>query len=953
MTEHEDDKQAQFHEAYENKASELSDQQLHRSAQNLFFEGKRFAKTNRLLIEYMMSCFSITNNAQALYEPEIGIDNAMELIAYLESPEKCRKLQNDYDEDYYEYLVSRLSACAYDNLAVHTAMRLGYNSPTVFGAVDDGIQVCRRTGKLECVECFREYATRISLASGDYEMGEHHARLCATSTAREDADDRRYVGHKDLIKLFVRQGKLQAAFDVYERIFPFAESYHDPLNAMFTCAIRAEMLFWLAGKENELPEFMAAHELNELPKIPPREEHAEYYIETTLRDAVKLARQARWLEAVDILDQCERFLVAQDVLNPWFEIRIAKIANLLLAKKHGLEIPPGLDHFIAEVKSRAKEAHHWSAIQAVEAMEKELVALNPLGIAFPIDLGPYATTGTATSHAKLELMLPLVDISTGQASAEQNSEQAESAEVTVQTPIQEQAEKMYSGILALIDEQRKYYQQLLTGEIELENGQPKPFPKQGELFALERDYLAFAESFHPEDTKLSSDEFLDIAKPLSQLFLLDEEPQLMEKVWKWNTSFRSHYPESARLIAHYALDAFLIERKALEQNLDPQSFGLPDKETYFKWIEQAFALDPNNYKVAIAAGLMYRGNKQDREARRYFSRACQLARTNEFATNSLCELYAEADRPKDALAAIELYTRAGGRHPQLLLTAARIAFQNDMASQFLLYYDAYTKESQSDMQLDAQYVWALMETQRYDDVLTQLDHFDEAIQKPSRDRLYLRAYCLAKTGKEWTDCFEAALNLVSDDGALEGVPGVYWDPCGPLWEFVSQWAKDDPRRLAFEQFILIRGLIPMSFFEPESQDAKQCECSVECDELEENESDEYAEEDMLTLFRCVVRQPLKPEVTAYAGWANILPEAHYYDALWFVLANDPEEATQIALQWQQKCYELAPEPNECEAVGEFGGSSSRVFAQGRRMWGEEVDDEIDDEDSEFDGETDE
>jgi hypothetical protein len=43
------------------------------------------------------------------------------------------------------------------------------------GCISDGIQVCQRTGKLECVNCFREYAAEVYLAADDLPMALHQA----------------------------------------------------------------------------------------------------------------------------------------------------------------------------------------------------------------------------------------------------------------------------------------------------------------------------------------------------------------------------------------------------------------------------------------------------------------------------------------------------------------------------------------------------------------------------------------------------------------------------------------------------------------------------------------------------------------------------------------------------------------------------------------------------------
>lgn len=151
----------QFEELYK-KYTDFEHRQLDRSAMKGAIEAKRFAKLHRLLTPYLRTCLSITDNAQTIFEAEIGTDNAMEIIALVESEEKARKFQQDFDIERDQYTSCYICACAYHSLATHTAMRCGYNSKAVHGAIDDGIHVCRRMGMLECIDYFRDFAFETS-----------------------------------------------------------------------------------------------------------------------------------------------------------------------------------------------------------------------------------------------------------------------------------------------------------------------------------------------------------------------------------------------------------------------------------------------------------------------------------------------------------------------------------------------------------------------------------------------------------------------------------------------------------------------------------------------------------------------------------------------------------------------------------------------------------------------
>ncbi|MCA9071683.1 MAG: hypothetical protein KDA84_22305, partial [Planctomycetaceae bacterium] len=158
------------------RINELRDQCRYRSSSRISRELRRFAKTEKQIIPYLHANFYLMNDAQSLLDVETGIEVAVDTIAFLESEEKARKLQPDLPEDHYYHTVSWMSSCAYDNLATHTAEKEGYNSDGVHDCINDGIQVCRRTGKLECVTCFREYATDVYRAADDLDMALHYAR---------------------------------------------------------------------------------------------------------------------------------------------------------------------------------------------------------------------------------------------------------------------------------------------------------------------------------------------------------------------------------------------------------------------------------------------------------------------------------------------------------------------------------------------------------------------------------------------------------------------------------------------------------------------------------------------------------------------------------------------------------------------------------------------------------
>ncbi len=897
----------QFQELYD-KGSSLNDQQRNRSALKAMTEAKRFAKTHHLLMPYIHACFSITNYCQALFEPEIGADNAMEIIALVESEEKARKFQHDFDQDFYEYTVHWVSACAYDNLAIHTGTRNGYNSPVVLGAVDDGIHVCRRTGKLECIECFREYAVDTCLASGDFEMGEHYARLCATSTARENADDRRYVGYKDLVRLYLAQGKFQAAREALDAAFPFAATFHDPTEATIELVYLAQRLFWLMGAEAELPPYLAEHGFPDgVPEVPSRDENPALDLVRTVNDAIILACQGHYAEALDLLVDLERFLLGQQALEEWFGVRTQRIAVMLLA---GQKVDEPAD----ELRKRASKACQWSAIYALDTMLQGRCVLNPAAIPFPIDRGPFATPGTPPSASLLHLELPLMEKT--QADFVPGAGQPPKREDADKSRLEREAEAWYTALDVLWNELAMHENAVSQA------AGPIAFPKADELRRLEEDIYARIIALtpetilEPENRKIDEEEFLTLARPLSRMLIL-RTPERTGQAWNWTTAFLKSLPDRGRPLSAAAHLAFFFRGVILAVEKDAASQGLPTDEELTRMAARAFELEPNRTGVATIAGLIAREFGDVREAQRFFARATQLDRVNEYATVSLAELYDEADRPKDAMAAIDLYTRAGGRHPGMLWKAMEIAFQNEMPQSFLLYYSAYSENQPSFPYLEGQRIWALITTERYADALEVLRAIDFGNSPMPKDRLFLEAFLLAELGDEsWLSPFEAALDSDDASNDLTGLFGASFDPCGPLWKHVATLPDTNIRRNRFEQFLFERGLVPDAWFYTDE---------------EENAAADEEDLPLRGYYRCVLLQPLEPQTPAYARWIQIPETDKAYIALWAVLADSEQEAAELAQGMQNRCYPLPSQILACEQLDSYRIRKSQVVTQGRRM----------------------
>jgi hypothetical protein len=177
-------------------------------------EARRLAKAERSLVPYLTANFYVMNLAQDLFDPDAGREAAIENIALLESAERARAFQPDYDEAEYEGTVQWMSACSYDNLATATGMLQGYNSPGMQACIADGIAVCRRTGKLRCSRVFPR--VRDERAPGRRRPGDGacttRERTLNVTPGGERGDDRRFIGGHDLAQLLTIAGQFEPAY---------------------------------------------------------------------------------------------------------------------------------------------------------------------------------------------------------------------------------------------------------------------------------------------------------------------------------------------------------------------------------------------------------------------------------------------------------------------------------------------------------------------------------------------------------------------------------------------------------------------------------------------------------------------------------------------------------------------------------------------------------------------
>ncbi|MCL2118879.1 MAG: hypothetical protein FWH27_10685, partial [Planctomycetaceae bacterium] len=147
-----------------------------------------------------------------------------------------------------------------------------------------------------------------------------------------------------------------------------------------------------------------------------------------------------------------------------------------------------------------------------------------------------------------------------------------------------------------------------------------------------------------------------------------------------------------------------------------------------------------------------------------------------------------------------------------------------------------------------------------------------------------------------------------------------------IWNLFEESDRESPVRAKYIDFLFTHGEVPGEYFEegiPELQQNEEDDAEVE----EDNDDDESVQ---IPCWKCVLRQPLVPDVPAWAAWNRIPCSVTDYLAPWFVFHLEQDEAVRLALAEQSRCYSLAPEVFEVIPLGEYPVPCPHVLGMGAR-----------------------
>jgi tetratricopeptide (TPR) repeat protein len=860
------------------KAGDFLDTCELRSANRLYQEVARVAKSEGRVIQYLHGVFHQMDIALSLLEPTRTREFALELIAYLESEEHARKLQPDFPDEEYENTCYWMTACAYENLAEATGRTDGYNSEGMHTCITDGIDVCRRTGKMACVRCFREYATEVYSAADDIPMALHHSRSISSHTGPwSNRGDRRWLGVKNEAWLMLLTGQTEKAFTELRRALPLTQEEEVGVKNQSRLEVLAdlEQLLVLTGKIDPSKPSPAHRSLSpkdfskqlakdEWPWLDQRHAHI---------DALRACCRGEHVEAQKILATWDRKLNELKHLSDWFEIRLRLIAACRLGKQD-----ERAEALAKQLDLRARKARDWLTLRRLARLMDKSAPVSPLALLAPLTEGPFASQGQP-SPAPVE------------APVSETNGAAAPSEAPAPEPVEEGPPPLDGFVLSLVDR--------------LDDARNDDDVREEMLDQLLS--VPAADATHQ----------FDATRLVHLAHYLMGDASRGEEIWNWAESIAARHPQEASVLNLLAVLGDLL--RSTEEELEE----IIDKERIEKLFRVSLDLDPFHVRNHSRAGAYHLGVTNLGEAERCLARGFRLERSNSFVALRLAEVYRQTERPRDALAVLDMALREDADDPEVAHDAGLLAFNLKQWDGALMYFDV-REGMEPDQEWTHYYrTIALLELDRPVDALEAIE--EEGRRCPAESQwkvVVLRA------------CAHAAMNDVP--ALRQGIEAALAQPfyeiefltlggvtnmCARLWQASLKLPKDDPLRGRLNERLLLAGLAQDDYFE------------IFRERGEKQEGVNY--------YRCLVRQPLDERWSLWPGRLSDQENWTAYYILWGVLAASEEEAEERVLKWQSKCYPLPAEVLQTEIQNEDYTDKPGVVWQGER-WDATPDEDEDD-----------
>lgn len=751
-------------DAMRESAGDLLTRCYFRSALQRNIETARMAKGHQKLIPFIYARFHQMDQAQYVLDPKQMRECAIELIPLLEDEERARAFQSDFEDGYYEGARSWMTACLYENLAESTGLTDGYNSDGMHQCIADGLQVCRQTGKLACIQCFREYATDVYTAADDSTMARHQCQSVLSHTGSwSDRGDRRWYVSTRLSWLNLLDGQIDSALQAAETALQLCqeEEVSLKLESKLRALVELDTVLILAGKDrvdwtNPDPEGKADW-------LPPEDEWPTFDMKRRLNDALAACCNNDAAAAVEILTDCDRTLHTNNCLTMWFDVRLRLIAAMKLAGQ-----TDRITRLADQLRDRAKKAADFLTLRRLERLLDEATAVTPIAALAPLNDGPFAEATASQTDETTSTELPTEQQSAAAATPD-DDEDAEPKDYEIQ--VMDLVQRFYSA------------------------------EDENDRNAALTEFLATSAD------QVEEERHANLLLHFARQFGGDGERD--NEIWKWAEPFPKKFPDASGVLSLYAALGNVLrfgDDEELQQSIDGEEIE--------KLFRLAMSQNPDSIGSHLLAGEHFLFTENHGEAERCLARAFRLDRSNSVAALQLAEVYQQTDRPRDALNVLDLCLREGSEEPNVAWEALVQATHARQFEAALTYADQFDSVQPDESGVNYYRATALLELGRHEEALAAVD---AEMKFEPEETLHLDAVkaCALLGARRGDDAGRALHSVISRPWS--GIEFLTHHGLNQimdlLWRKTSSLSDDNPVRVALTQKLLKAGMLPDDVFD--------------------------------------------------------------------------------------------------------------------------------------------
>lgn len=829
-----------------------ANRQCHRrTAARLAREAMRLSKRSRKLTHYLWFCDTYVNSTDY---PNVDFaevtDVIIECIALLEDENKAKEFEPGIEEGLFEYNRWCYLPSLYHALASMTGQQEGDNSPGLHQCVQEGIAVCKYLGSSkEKLLMFREFVVDVLKSSDDLEMALHKARECFSVNTESS---RKVASADDIASILALQGNLRESCDMIVEGFGHCQQFHNPYLAMLNFVPMAREIACMAGRADileMLPAQIGAKESSQLPeetvlRTPDHEENFFFEYMRQKCQAIELACNGKLNDSVAIVEYWDKFFYEKKSLRRWFHMRCRLIA--LERLKGNMERVRALAK-PAEVL--AKRAHDWLTLRKLRRLLDPDVAANPLVTLGDCDCGPFSTKTKSVYRNDWSDDTSTTTIVT------------ESGNSGVASKLAENQDQDVMNELALPP-----YIEAMYAELEGSGGD------ESTLNGVALKALSIPVS--QMQSTMEAEHLLRLAG-----FLTDREA--IDKCIAWGQEVLQQFPSSADIVSMVA--AFWAQLHILAEDTPPESIS---DEVLVTMFQRAMDMEVDSAKPFYRAGAFHFGRRNLSEAERCLARAFRLDRLHGTAARTLAKVYSYTDRPRDAMAVLDMCLREGSDDPNVAWEAAIQANSVGNFESVLTYIARLESLVERQPWCDYYRALALQELGRPTEALEALEREEQLNADSTFGVLLQRASVLAML--EDVVRTSELLKVIIDTplASVETLTRVGFSQlCNRLWRSVSvALPAQNEMRQKLEQKLLDSCLAPDEMFEA----------------LRAENTD--ATEETVRYFQVYLKQPLGEAWSRSSGCLLQESEWKEFIIVWRLLARDDDHAKEIALEWQSKSF---------------------------------------------------